>query len=178
MWKTIKSQIIFQNKWIKLFSDDIEFDNGKPGVYAYLHRHDGAHAIIVTPDKKIVLFKQYRYPTRTFEWSIPGGKIDEGETPETAAIREIKEELGIGVKTIKFIGTWVAQSSLNTEKLNIFVAWSSDTPQKAGLNDESISEIITVDANQALIMIDDGLINDPTISSAIQIVIRKYLSKQ
>jgi len=40
-------------------------------------------------------------PGRTY-WVFPGGKIEEGESKETALIRECREELGIDVKVIKF----------------------------------------------------------------------------
>lgn len=50
--------------------------------------------IIITPEKKIVLTKRADTPI----WVLPGGGIDDGETPEIAVIREVKEETGLDVR--------------------------------------------------------------------------------
>lgn len=176
MWKTNSSKIIFQNKWIKLYTDQIEFDDGKPGEYTYLSRHDGAHVVVINPNNELLLLKQYRYPTRAYEWSIPGGKIDSGESPEVSAKREASEELGVQIGKIIPLGIWIAQSTLNTEKLHMFVGWTSDSPKIGGLDNESVSAVQSFSADEILQMIDSGQIPDPSISSALQIVIRKYVS--
>ncbi len=38
------------------------------------------------------------------QWALPGGKIDEGETVEAAALREIEEELGLPVDSSQVLG--------------------------------------------------------------------------
>ena len=38
-------------------------------------------------------------------WELPGGKVEEDETPEAAAVREIKEELGVTVRLTKVLGS-------------------------------------------------------------------------
>lgn len=52
-------------------------------------------AAMVDGDGRVLL--QQRPPGRHMEglWEFPGGKVDEGELPEAALIRELREELGI-----------------------------------------------------------------------------------
>jgi 8-oxo-dGTP diphosphatase len=50
-----------------------------------------------------ILLLHRNTPART-QWELPGGKIDPGENPKSAAIREVKEELGIDVEIVSEAG--------------------------------------------------------------------------
>ncbi|MFD6097854.1 NUDIX domain-containing protein [Nocardiopsis flavescens] len=41
------------------------------------------------------------------EWELPGGKLDQGETPEGCASREVHEELNIKVEVQDIVNSWV-----------------------------------------------------------------------
>jgi len=50
--------------------------------------------IALTEDDEVVLVRQYRHGTDQVHLEIPGGLVDPGEEPETAAVRELLEETG------------------------------------------------------------------------------------
>ena len=61
--------------------------------------------IVVFPDGRILLIKR-KTPVFKGYWALPGGRMDEGETPEEAVVREIKEETGLTVKIVEKIGEY------------------------------------------------------------------------
>lgn len=57
-----------------------------------------AAAICDTSNKTILLSKRPPNKPMPGKWEFPGGKVDAGEAPESAIIREIKEELGVVIE--------------------------------------------------------------------------------
>ncbi|HUZ14222.1 MAG TPA: (deoxy)nucleoside triphosphate pyrophosphohydrolase [Caulobacteraceae bacterium] len=56
-----------------------------------------AAAALVDVDGRVLIAKRPRGKPLEGLWEFPGGKLDEGETPEACLIRELKEELNIKV---------------------------------------------------------------------------------
>jgi 8-oxo-dGTP diphosphatase len=54
---------------------------------------------LIDRDGRVLLAKRPEGKTMAGLWEFPGGKIEPGETPETALIRELDEELGINTNT-------------------------------------------------------------------------------
>jgi 8-oxo-dGTP diphosphatase len=55
-------------------------------------------AALVDPDGRVLVAQRPAGNSMAGLWEFPGGKIEKAETPETALIRELKEELGVEVK--------------------------------------------------------------------------------
>lgn len=60
-------------------------------------------------DNKIVVTKYKEGNKKAGYYEIPGGKIEEGETPEQTAIREMKEETGIKIRNLKYKGNMIIE---------------------------------------------------------------------
>jgi 8-oxo-dGTP diphosphatase len=56
-----------------------------------------AAVVLVDPDGRVLLAQRPAGKAMAGLWEFPGGKLDPGETPEAALIRELAEELGIDV---------------------------------------------------------------------------------
>ena len=61
-----------------------------------------AAAALIDADGRILLAQRPEGKTMAGLWEFPGGKVDEGETPEFALMRELKEELDIDTRPCCF----------------------------------------------------------------------------
>lgn len=70
-------------------------------------KHYNVSAAIIFVDNKILCVQRgpSKYDYISFKYEFPGGKIEEGESPEVALIREIEEELNLSINNLSFFQT-------------------------------------------------------------------------
>lgn len=120
-------------------------------------------------DSKVVVIKYKSGNIKEGYYDIPGGKIEKGETPEEAAIREMKEETGIKVKKLKSKGKIIIEYPKRIFNLTIFFSAECEgEPQEFEENTSEwidIEELLKKEKRLSNIMILDkdyikGLIDD------------------
>ena len=120
--KTISSQRVFDGHLLKLDVLDVELDNGRHARREIV-RHPGAVAIWArAPDGRFVFVRQFRKAIEQELLEVVAGTLEIGETPETCARREIREETGYAVKTMAPLGFIFTAPGFCTERIFLFYA--------------------------------------------------------
>ncbi len=94
-WTIVQSNEVYRDAWMTVRMDNVIRPDGEPGTYSTVRIKPGVCVIPVADDGTCYLTKEFHYAVgRDTIEGISGG-IEDGETPEVAAARELEEEVGI-----------------------------------------------------------------------------------
>jgi 8-oxo-dGTP diphosphatase len=79
-----------------------------------------AVAVICNKKQQILITQRPSHAAHGGMWEFPGGKLEEGELPTTALIREIKEEVSLDIIEYSYLGNVVHDYGSKTVDLSIF----------------------------------------------------------
>ena len=92
-------QVVYQDRYQQIYRVTADFGSFKK---EYFVRDSGQRAgVVVVQAESVLLVRQYRLLINDLSWEIPGGRVEDGEAPEAAAIRECLEETGMLCRNLK-----------------------------------------------------------------------------
>jgi len=103
IWETVESTEIADCRVFKVREKMMQ-SGDKTGSFYVVENPDWVNIVALTKDFKVVLIEQFRHGIEEIILEIPGGMIDGGEEPETAARRELLEETGYSAREFVLIG--------------------------------------------------------------------------
>jgi ADP-ribose diphosphatase len=103
---------------------DLTFSNGEKREYERMQGY-GRGAVLIVPmldHETLLLVREYCAGTHTYELGFPKGLIDEGESAEHAANRELKEEVGYGAEKLTYVHRVAMAPAFFAASMEIFLA--------------------------------------------------------
>lgn len=113
---------VFNGQVFKIKVHDIKLPDGSRSKREIVEHHGGVGVIAVTPEREVFMVTQYRIAADEMMLEIPAGKLENGEDPYEAGLRELEEETGYRTDKLEFLGEYYATPGYCTEKLSIYLA--------------------------------------------------------
>ncbi|WP_290772795.1 NUDIX hydrolase [Anaerofustis sp.] len=170
--KVIKTEELLKGNIFNVRRDHVLLPNGKTATRDDLD-HDGASAIFALTDaNEVILVQQFRCSVYDITTELPTGKLEYGEDPKDAAIRELEEETGYRAKYFEhFMDIYSAVGYCN-EVLHIYLAKDLyETSQN--LDEDEFLNVIKVDIKT----LKEDILNNKYKDSKLICAVLKYCTE-
>jgi 8-oxo-dGTP pyrophosphatase MutT (NUDIX family) len=125
-WTVHGERSLYASDWVSLALVDVEV----PGVRRFEHHvvrspRPAVGVVVAEPDRGVLLLWRHRFITGTWGFEVPVGGVDEGESLERAAAREVLEETGWRPGPLRRLHTYFPSNGLSDQRFAIFAADSA-----------------------------------------------------
>lgn len=158
--KKISGSTIYEGRVITVQRDEVLLDNGQRTIREVVRHHMASAVVGLDDEGNIVLVEQFRYPIASKLIELPAGLVDEGESPEEAAIREFREETGFSASKWIDLGSFYPAVGCHDEKIYLYFASGLSKQEKQELDKDEDLNVLKIPADKVIDMITTGEIKD------------------
>lgn len=163
--KTISSEIKYKGKILNLRIDTVESVNGE-STREIVEHSGGAVVLPLLPNKNVVMIRQFRKPIERDVLEIPAGKIEQGESPEETAFRELQEETGYMANNMTLLTKMYPSVGYSEELLYIYLATDLE-PGETDFDENEDIDTYSYHIDDLYEMVMEGKIQDAKTQVAI-----------
>lgn len=154
-WKVLSSEYLSKHPYFTARKDKCETPEGKIiEEYFVVELPATVCALAITEEGEALMVRQYRHPLKETILEIPGGFVDENETPHQAIKRELKEETGYEFSSIINVAKVSANPGVLENYTYLFLAegGKKTSAQQLDKNEEIEVEKISLEKLKTLFL--------------------------
>lgn len=166
-WRRLNSRCVYDNPWIRVRHEEVLTPAGTEGIYGVVHFKNIAVGVVPLDGQgNTWLVRQSRYPLGESTWEIPEGGCPEQEDTRAAALRELREEVGLDAGQLELLQRLQLSNSVTDETAVIYVARELTSVPQA-LEDSEDIEVRKLPLTEAIAMVERGDITDAISVAAL-----------
>lgn len=157
--KTLSSEKIFDGRILHIRRDAVRLPNGEEAIREVADHPGGVCVLALDNENRALLVSQFRYPYQRILREVPAGKLEYGEDPAAAAIRELREETGATAGDFRFLGELYPSPGYCGEIIRMYLARDL-TFGEAHLDEDEFLNLERVPFDQLVEQVLSGEIRD------------------
>lgn len=159
IWIPEKREYVYCGKVLNLRLDTIKTKDERTVTWEIVEFKNAVTVVPLIDGNRVLMIKQYRHAIGEELIEFPAGTFKEDETPEEAALRELKEETGYEAGEMKKVMEFYTVPGLGTELMHLFVAKNLKKGEKKLDQDEEIENLVLT-LDEAFDLLYKGIIKD------------------
>lgn len=172
-WQTVASEYICKNPYMRLRVDNRFAPGFGNHDFYILEFPDWVNVVAVTEDDQAVLVRQYRHGISAVSLEIPGGVVDPGEEPLTAAARELAEETGYLPKRMELLTAVRVNPAIQSNYCHLFLATGCRLLQEQALDGTEAIAVELAPLSALSGLMETGEINHSLNCLALTLALKK-----
>jgi len=120
--KRISGEVKYRGVIVTVRLDQAELVNGRIVKREVVEHPGGVTILPVDSRGRCAMVRQFRYPFGRMMLEAPAGKLEYGEDPDEAAVRELSEETGLAAGQIRKLGSICTSPGFSSEVLHLYLA--------------------------------------------------------
>lgn len=157
--KELSREYPFKGKIFDIAVCEAELVDGRKVRRDVICHTGGACVLPIYDDGTVTLVKQYRYGVSDVTLEVPAGKLEKGEDPYDAVVRELSEETGCTADEIVFLGKNYSSPAILSEIIYIYLARGLHEGSQH-LDEGEFLELVRIPLREAVDMVMRGEITD------------------
>ena len=137
--QSLGSETVFDGKIVRVRVDDVLLPSGDEVVREVVEHAPAVVVVPFDPDGNVVLVRQYRHPAGQAVLEAPAGVVEEPESPDECAQRELQEEAGYVSRDLRALGGFWMSPGYCTEFMYPYLAKDLVPSRLAADEDERIN---------------------------------------
>lgn len=134
VWTIDRYEHVINDRYLKLRRDSCTTpQGGKVDAYYIFELKDWVSCIVIDEDANVMMLRHYRHGIQKYLMEFVGCGMEENESPEEAARREVKEETGYTGGSIFHVGTSYPNPANHTNKVHAYLAVGGKISQDQNL---------------------------------------------
>jgi ADP-ribose pyrophosphatase len=164
--KTVSSEYKFCGNIINLKVDKVLIPNGKIVSREVVEHPGGVTVAALTQSGEVALVRQFRYPYNEEVLELPAGKLERGENPLGAGVRELFEETGAAALRYFDLGVFYPTPGYCGEIIYLYAAKEISFTQQC-LDEDEFVEVEMIPFDRAVEMVLNNEIRDGKTQAAL-----------
>jgi 8-oxo-dGTP pyrophosphatase MutT (NUDIX family) len=156
MWQLKVKREVLKTQILSVSEQDSVSPDGKEGTFTVIDSPDFVIVVPVLNITQFVMVKQWRHGSQSLSVEFPGGGINDGETPEDAARRELLEETGYTAEKLVPLGSLKANPAIMSCTAYFFAAYDLTDTKQRHLDDDEYVSVLVKDAETVYRTLTDG----------------------